>query len=82
MVRGVFEFLDTYGLPLDIVVDRLRQERVVPDWLYLYNRCIESGWNPTSTWERLRIMVGDVYGPDYRLRWELKMRAHIETIPT
>ncbi len=70
----MFEFLDTYGLPLDITVDRLRREGFVPDWQHLYNRCIESGWNPTSTWERLRMLVGDVYGSDYRLHWEQQMK--------
>jgi alanyl-tRNA synthetase len=74
----VFEFFDTHGLPLDIVLDRLDQTGFVPDWPHLYDRCLKAGWNPTSTWERFRSLVGDVYGPDVRVEWERKMRKHLE----
>lgn len=78
VVQGAFEFFDTYGLPLDLVFARLRQGGFMPDWAHLYDRCIEAGWNPASTWERLRNLVGDVYGPSFRVRWEDIMRKHLE----
>ena len=76
VVRGVFEWFDTYGVPLDMVLDELRIRQVLPDWVYLYERCLKAGWNPKSTWERLRTLVGDVYGPDYRVEWERRMKEH------
>lgn len=78
VVRGLFEFYDTYGLPLDMALDRLIRAGYIPDWVYLYDRCLRAGWRPSSTWERLVSLVGDVLGPEYRVQWELKMQAHLE----
>jgi hypothetical protein len=77
VVRGVFAFFDTYGLPLDVAVERLRVEGLVPDWCELYDSCIKAGWRPTSTFERLLALVGDVYGPTFKAGWEPRMREHI-----
>ena len=74
----MFEYLDTYGLPLDMVCVELEQRGMMPDWVHLYDRCIEANWKPSSTWERLRTLVGDVYGPDFRVEWERRMRKHLE----
>jgi len=77
VVRGTFEFFDTYGLPLDIVLDMLRQRRMMPDWTHLYDRCLEAGWHPERSFRRLQQIVGDVYGPSFREEWERRMRKHM-----
>jgi hypothetical protein len=78
VVRGLFEFYDTYGVPLDMAVNQVNRAGFVPDWVCLYERCLRAGWKPSSTWEKLSSLVGDVFGPEYRVQWELRMKAHLE----
>jgi len=69
-VRGVFDFYETFGLPLDMILDRLRQHGLQPDWKHLLQRMTDAGWHPDRSYRRLRQLVGDVYGPRYRAAWE------------
>lgn len=66
----MFSFYETHGLPLDIILDRLRQDGLQPDWEHLYEGMLEAGWHPDRTFRRLQQLVGDVYGPEFRKRWE------------
>lgn len=69
-MRGVFPFVDSCGIPLDIVIDRLKDSGMVPDWVEFYDEAVKAGWHPGRVVLRLSEAVGDVYGPTYREGWE------------
>ena len=66
----MFPLVDTHGIPLDLVVDKLRNAGMMPDWLDFYDEAIKKGWNPERVHLRLLEAVGDVYGPTFREGWE------------
>lgn len=70
--------VDTYGIPLELVVDRLVREGYMPDWIHFYETALERGWRPQGTYEKLVYVVGDVLGPDFRVEWERRMQAYLE----
>lgn len=80
VVQGVFAFFETYGLPLDIILDRLRSNNIVPDWAHMYDSMVGAGWHPERTLRRLQQIVGDVYGPWFRKEWEIYMIAHAKKV--
>ena len=43
VVRGIFQWVSTYGLPLEMVLDGLQKESLVADWLDFYEECIREG---------------------------------------
>jgi len=79
VVRGVFRLFDTYGVPLDITIDRLRQEGLMPDWLWLFDQMVQSGWHRERSYRRLLQVVGDVYGGLFRVEWEQRMGACLDS---
>lgn len=78
VVEGMFRLVDTHGIPLEVVVDVINDHGLVPSWTDFYDRSIKAGWNPTSTYQKLVMVVGDVYGPEYRVEWERRMKLYIE----
>lgn len=70
VVGGVFRFVDEQGIPLDLVVDRLRDRGLMVDWLAFLREAEEAGWPRERTVRRLREAVGDVYGPLWAAEWE------------
>lgn len=44
VVGGVFELVDRDGLPLELIFDRLREDRAVIDWAEFIGKAKRSGW--------------------------------------
>ena len=57
VVRGLYQFRATYGMPIDVLLERCRKHNIVPDWLYLFQETHKQG--------ELRQAIIDVYGRDY-----------------
>jgi len=74
VVRGVFRFYETHGLPLDMIVDKLDREGFMPDWLDFAKEAVKAGWRPAAVLPRLTALIGDVYGPKFREGWEQRIR--------
>ena len=72
----MFELVDTHGIPLDLVLERLAGAGMVPDWLTFCSAAVAAGWKPSRLRTRLAEAVGDVHGPDYRVAWEVVFMAH------
>lgn len=73
VLGGCFRFVDEQGIPFDFLVDRLDQHGMMPDWLDFYRDAMKKGWRHDRTMSRLREVVGDVYGPEFREEWEKRM---------
>ena len=69
--------VDTYGLPLDVVIHTLHEKGLMPDWIDFWDTSMKRGWRPSGTYQRLRTAVVDVYGPDWCFEWERRMKAYI-----
>ena len=70
-MSGCFPFTDTYGIPLEVVVEYLSSHGMMVDWLDYYRTGVESGnISPEQMRIRLTAVVGDVYGPTFREEWE------------
>ena len=65
VVSGVFALFDTYGLPLDTILDMLREKGMMPCWTTFYNEAVSNGWKHKSVMTRLVPLIGDVYGRDF-----------------
>ena len=44
VVGGVFKLMDTIGLPLDIIVQELKQRNIIPAWDHFILDAKAAGW--------------------------------------
>lgn len=70
LVSGVFYLTDTRGVPLDFILDALKANGYMPDWLGFREEALRAGWKPHTIRLRLLEAIGDVYGPEFREAWE------------
>jgi len=75
----VFPLVDTHGIPLDLVLDKLQDNRMMPDWLEFYDTATSKGWKPSGVVTKLSEAVGDVYGPEVRVAWEKRFLSLLES---
>lgn len=57
VVSGVFNFFNTYGLPLDIIIEFLWKEGFVPSWEEFYKEAAKAGVGHPSTMIRINDSV-------------------------
>lgn len=76
VVSGVFPLISTHGVPLDLVLEKLKESGMMPDWVDFYRDAILDGWKPSGIRHKLSEAVGDVYGPEFREAWEIKFDLH------
>jgi hypothetical protein len=80
MMGGTFRFVDEQGLPLDLLVDWLKDRGMMMDWLDFYRSSVEQGWPRKRTTTRLRMVVGDVYGPEWAEEWFKRFVHHVDAL--
>lgn len=78
IIKGAFRMVDTHGVPLEVVISFLDNNGRMPSWADFYDNARKAGWKSRGIVAKLRNVVGDVYGPDFREGWELRMQAHID----
>lgn len=66
MLAGWFPLVNSEGIPLEVLLGKLRDEGLVPDWPDFIEEAIRHGWNLGSLRTRIETSTGDVYGPDHR----------------
>ena len=59
VARGAAQFRATYGLPFEVIFEILKENNIIPDWLYLLSQI-----SPNKTQE-LRLAITDTYGREY-----------------
>ena len=70
-----FEFVSTYGVDLETCIDFLHGKDLMPDWVDFYTNAVSKGWHPDRTLDRLDRVVSDVYGPEWRDEWRIRMET-------
>lgn len=61
-----------------MVLDKLHENGMMPDWLEFYDMAVSRGWKPSGVVTKLSEAVGDVYGPEFRVEWEKRFKALTE----
>ena len=79
VIGGVFKLNDTYGLPLEITLDKLNEKNMLPDWIEFWQSAMKAGWTQERTWIMLTSSIGDVLGPEFRKEWEKRMKLGLDS---
>lgn len=74
VLGGVFRLVDEKGIPLNLVLDRLKTEGLLCDWLAFWEDAKNGGWPIKRTWITLSTAVKEVFGQDFHDQWALRMR--------
>jgi hypothetical protein len=67
VIKGIFRFFETTGLPLDIIVDQITSRGCVPSWYDYFLEATAAGIPPERVKSRMEEVILDVYGRKY---WE------------
>ncbi len=67
VIKGIFRFYETVGLPLDVIVHYLKDKDCIPSWYDYFLEATEAGIPPERVKSRLEEVILDVYGRAY---WE------------
>lgn len=53
VVGGVFIFVNSFGIPVDLTVDYLRSQNMVIDWEEFVKKALDNHWKPSTIVERI-----------------------------
>lgn len=65
VVQGAFYFVETHGLPLDVVIGHLDSKNMIIDWIDFYECALENNWNVKTIFSKIEMALLDVHGRDY-----------------
>lgn len=80
IIGGVFDLCSTYGIALEDVIEKTKNENSIIDWLEFFIKSVNAGWNPERTIKRLELAVLDSYGLEFFKIWKLKFEKNIEDL--
>jgi hypothetical protein len=66
VVSGIFRFVETHGLPLEIVLDIFRERAFMPCWMSFHREATKAGMSHERIIAKLDPALVDVYGPKFR----------------
>jgi len=70
--------VETYGVPLDVVVSTLIEQGHQPDWIGFYEETVKHNWKPKGVLLRLEGVAEELLGPEELLEWQLRMRVYLK----
>jgi len=65
VLSGLFRFAETYGLPLEIIFQLLKDNNMIPSWSHLLEEAKKAQVNMERFKRRLQDNIVDIYGRDY-----------------
>lgn len=80
VIGNIFWLTDTHGLPLEIILDFLRNNGMVPSWPDYIDRAIKAKWNLSNTITKILHAVSDTYGPACAAEVESRIRLYIVSL--
>ncbi len=78
VVRGVYSFYETNGMPLDALFETLRNQGLVPDWVAFLLEAIEAGMSPDRVLAMLDPAIADSFGGSLRDVVVVRLRSMTE----
>lgn len=79
VVKGVYKFYETNGMPLDVLFETLRNQGMVPDWGTFMLEAVEARMKPARVISMLDPAIADSYGSALRDVVVVRLRSMIET---
>jgi hypothetical protein len=78
-MRGldVFKVSEALGVPLDIILEHLRHNNQVVDWVEFIVTSLDHGWQLKTIANKIEYTVSDVYGKDYCEELMIRIRLYI-----
>lgn len=76
IIGGCFKLLDTYGVPMPIIVSILAEHGYMVNWIDFCEDAVKHGWKLRAAVARLREAVGDTYDRHWVLGWEEKIKIY------
>jgi hypothetical protein len=63
LVVDVFPFISSTGVPLELLLDLCKKNRLQPDWAAFIDQAIRSNWSVPTIRSKIENAVGEIYGP-------------------
>lgn len=73
LIGDVFKMSGTYGLPLELTLDYLKERDMVVDWVDYIRAALADGHNLSTIKSRILPAVGDVYGGEYAKQFAIRL---------
>jgi alanyl-tRNA synthetase len=81
VVANTFKMFDAHGLPLDIMLDLMKENNMIPDWIDFYKEATASGWKDKTIRNRVHTAVSTVYGDDFGKIVLSRLNSYIDNLP-
>lgn len=78
VVRGVYSFYETNGMPLDALFETLRNRGMIPDWPGFILEAVEAGMKPERVIAMLDPAIADSFGGRMRDVVVVRLRNMVE----
>lgn len=73
VVTGVYRFFETHGLPLDVLVDGLRERGYMPAWETIVDDTVAAGMERSRAISKVLEAASDVYGARFASEVEKRL---------
>lgn len=73
-MAGVFSFVGTHGIPLEVVLEMMKSKGLVVSWPDYVERAMEQGAKMRTVRAKVMVSVGEVYGPFYLQGFERRWK--------
>lgn len=71
---GVFSFVGTHGIPLEVVLEMMKQRGLVVSWPDYVRHAMKQGSKMRTVRAKVMVSVGEVYGPQYLRGFETRWK--------
>lgn len=75
VVRGMYRFYETSGVPLDVILEFIRDRGAVPDWRAFVDEAVAAGMSEARAVSKLEEAVADTFGPGMREAVTSRLRS-------
>jgi len=65
VIKGIFSFYETVGLPLDFVIQHIKDNDAIPSWYDFVLEARAAGMKDSRIKSKLEEVILDVYGRKY-----------------
>lgn len=81
VVANTFKIFDSHGLPLDIMLELMKENNMIPDWIDFCKEAMASGWKDKTIRNRVHTALIDTYGEEYADNVLSRLNTYIEHMP-
>jgi len=73
----VFNLCDSQGMPLDSVLDRLKEDEKLVSWCDYFEAGVDHGWKWDRIFSMIEYSLDDIYGREYSGEVLKRLRVYI-----